>query len=109
MVRGFHKNAIDTEIYSARTTLWNAGFIAKNTLCPLDDEMIPFRFKRKQFFVRLSFAMIINKSQGQTIRNVGIYLPEPIFSQGQLYVTLSRATTINNIQGVREEEENEED
>jgi hypothetical protein len=30
--------------------------------------------------------MTINKAQGQTIPNVGIYLPEPVFSHGQLYV-----------------------
>jgi ATP-dependent exoDNAse (exonuclease V) alpha subunit len=59
--------------------------------------MFPFRFKRKQFPVRLSFAMTINKSQGQTIPNVGIYLPEPVFSHGQLYVALSRATATANI------------
>uniref|UniRef100_A0A0A9BEL5 ATP-dependent DNA helicase n=1 Tax=Arundo donax TaxID=35708 RepID=A0A0A9BEL5_ARUDO len=34
--------------------------------------------------------MTINKAQGQTIANVGIYLPEPVFSHGQLYVSLSR-------------------
>ena len=34
--------------------------------------------------------MTINKAQGQTIPNVGIYLPDPVFSHGQLYVALSR-------------------
>jgi ATP-dependent DNA helicase PIF1 len=56
--------------------------------------------------------MTINKSQGQTIPNVGVYLPEPVFSHGQLYVALSRATAAANIKVLTgkcdEEEEKEE-
>ena len=69
----------------------------RTPLCPSDDEMFPFQFKRKQFPIRLSFAMTVNKAQGQTIPNAGIYLPEPVFSHGQLYVALSRSTARKNI------------
>ena len=37
--------------------------------------------------------MTINKAQGQTIPHVGIFLPDPVFSHGQLFVALSRATS----------------
>ncbi|KAK9689010.1 hypothetical protein RND81_09G027900 [Saponaria officinalis] len=51
----------------------------------------PFQFQRKQFPIKLSFAMTINKSQGQTLNQVAVYLPQPCFSLGHLYVALSRA------------------
>ncbi|KAF9542122.1 hypothetical protein CPC08DRAFT_611904, partial [Agrocybe pediades] len=39
----------------------------------------------------------INKSQGQSVQHVGLYLRLPVFSHGQLYVALSRATSPYNI------------
>ncbi|XP_062179396.1 uncharacterized protein LOC133884006 [Phragmites australis] len=92
MVRAFQKNVIDAEIIGGQ----HAGkrvFIPRIPLCPSEDISLPFKFKRKQFPVRLSFAMTINKAQGQTIPNVGIYLPEPVFSHGQLYVALLRGVS----------------
>jgi len=48
------------------------------------------------FPIRLSFAITINKSQGQTILIVRIYLPRHVFSHGQLYVALWRGVSQNS-------------
>ncbi|CAN1761723.1 ATP-dependent DNA helicase PIF1 [Linum perenne] len=48
---------------------------------------------RRQYPIALCFAMTINKSQGQTLHEVGICLKRQVFTHGQLYVALSRVTT----------------
>ena len=49
--------------------------------------------------------MTINKTQGQTLSNVGVYLRKPVFTHGQLYVAVSR---VKDKQGLKILIENED-
>lgn len=57
----------------------------------------PFKLNRRQLPVAPCFAMTINKSQGQSLKRVGLYLPNQVFTHGQAYVALSRVTEIEGL------------
>ena len=57
----------------------------------------PFEWQRRQFPVRTSFAISINKSQGQTLKFVGVWLRGQVFTHGQLYVACSRVSSPSNL------------
>ena len=56
----------------------------------------PFTFVRRQFTIKLAFAMTINKAQGQTFNKIDVDLRREIFSHGQLHVALSRVRSWNS-------------
>nr|GEX35590.1 hypothetical protein [Tanacetum cinerariifolium] len=77
----FNPNVINAEIAIGQHTGVRV-LLPRIPLAPFEEDVFHFKLKRTQFPVRLSFAMTINKAQGQTIPNVGVYLPESVFSHG---------------------------
>ncbi|KAF8815253.1 helicase-like protein [Phlegmacium glaucopus] len=41
--------------------------------------------------------MTINEAKGQLLKYIGIHLTSPVFCHSQLYVALSRATSMKNV------------
>ncbi|XP_053667903.1 ATP-dependent DNA helicase PIF1-like [Anopheles marshallii] len=58
--------------------------------CDSSDKGLPSQIRRKQFPVQPCLAMTINKSQGQSLHHLGLFLPRHVVAHGQLYVALSR-------------------
>ena len=53
---------------------------------------MPFRLICTQFPIKPAFAMTVNKAQEQTLEQMSLYLPKPVFAHGMLYVALSRVS-----------------
>ena len=88
VIEHLHDHIIDATI-ACGPRAGKQNFIPRIAKIP-SDNIFPFHMKRKQFPVRLAFAITSNKAQGQTLSHLGIYLKQCFFSHGQLYVAMSR-------------------
>ena len=52
--------------------------------------------EQRHFQVRPSFVVTVIKCQGQTHKNIGVWLEQPTFKHGQLYVATSRVEDRQN-------------
>ncbi|XP_054723053.1 ATP-dependent DNA helicase PIF1-like [Uloborus diversus] len=92
-IKKLHNNIIEATVLTGPA----AGTDVLIPRIPIIPSDIPFQFKRLQFPIRLSFAITINKAQGQTLKVVGVDLRTPCFSHGQLYVACSRVGCRDNL------------
>ncbi|XP_058740882.1 uncharacterized protein LOC131613211 [Vicia villosa] len=98
-------HVIEAKIMSGKN-IRNIFYISQMSMSPYESPW-PFMLIRRQFSIIVSYAMTINKSQGQSLDSVGLYFPTPVFSHGQLYVAISRVTIKSSLKILIHDDKNE--
>lgn len=88
-------HVIEANIISS-THIGNTIYIPIMSLSPSQSSW-SFKLIWRQFSVIVSFAMAINKSQGQSLDFVGLCLSKDVFSHSQLYAAMSIRKSKNSL------------
>ena len=90
MIKSMHDKVLECEIMVGH----RKGEIVFIPRIPLYDRSneYPWTMIRVQFPIKVAFAMTIHKGQGQSMHRVGVNVAMEMFTHGQLYVAVSRAT-----------------
>ena len=96
LITALKQRLIEVTILS-ETHTGKMAFIPCINLVTASSSPLSFNLRRRQFPIRLAFGMSINKSQGQSLQRVGIYLQTAVFAHDQLYVAVFRATDCKQV------------
>jgi ATP-dependent DNA helicase PIF1 len=96
VVTAMAERVIEAQILTG-THAGKKAFIPRISLDTSMSTGLGFILRRRQQPIRVGFGMSINKAQGQSLNRVGVYLNNPVFAHGQLYVALSRCTDCRNL------------
>ncbi|XP_058746544.1 uncharacterized protein LOC131619471 [Vicia villosa] len=78
MVTKMANHVIEAKIMAGKSC-GNLVYLPRMDMSPSQSPW-PFKLKRRQFPIVVSYAMKINKSQGQSLDTVGLYLPRDVFT-----------------------------
>ncbi|EFP93666.2 uncharacterized protein PGTG_19561 [Puccinia graminis f. sp. tritici CRL 75-36-700-3] len=96
LILGIRRSALRCKILSG-FRVGKEVLIPKLKLIHEANHVYGVSFSRYQFPVAAAFALTINKAQGQSLSVVSVYLLQPVFGHGQLYVALSQVTNLNGL------------
>lgn len=94
LIKGLSNNLLQCEILTGDK---KGKIVFLNRISLYCENIYPFTFKRRQFPIKLAFAMTINKAQGQTFKKISLDLKKDVFNQGQLYVAISRVRSYDSV------------